>query len=162
MFVYFFVFFITFIFAYLAEKFYSKNNKFLFYVFSALAVLLPSLMASFRASGVGTDTQIYIDRIFHYMVNSKNINDFVYYKSLSDVEILYFIFNFVVSRFSSSLNAIYFSCSLFVNLLFYSTFFYYYKKQKISLSFSYILFLIFFFNKSLNMNRQMMGMAICF
>ena len=68
---YLFVFAISIFSTYLAQLCYNRNNKFLFVLFSAVAILTPALLAGFRDSGIGTDTEIYVDDIWNQF---KHIN----------------------------------------------------------------------------------------
>ena len=146
----------------IAEKQQKNNKKIFFYLFSIIAILIPSVMAGIRDSGVGTDTKVYIDRVFLHICDSRDLSDVLNYNEIINIEPLYMFLNYYISRISTSLTFFYFCCSLIINTFFYSSFFYYYKKEKIPLFLSYTIFLLLFFNKSLNMNRQMIAMAICF
>ena len=156
---YFLVFLISFVFAYIAEK--HEKRKMVFIIFSACAILLPSFLAGFRQSGVGTDTTVYIDSIFRYCANTNSLSSVLNVIQDSGTEPLYWLINYVVSRFSRNLSTIYFV------LEFIFVFFSYLgcrkisKKLNIKYSFCYLILMLLFFNKSLNMCRQSLAMSIC-
>lgn len=161
MLIYIIIFLISFIFAYQAEKKLKKGRKKQFYILSIISIVIPSLLAGLRASGIGTDTKVYIDWVFRESVYAENISDIIEFINYSGIEPLYCLVNFVVSRFSNNLSSIYFV------LEFIFLFFSYFacvkmsKKINISFSYSYLVLLLLFFNKSLNMCRQSLAMSVC-
>lgn len=161
MIIYIMVFIVSFIFAYLAERQLKKGKKIGFYILSFMSIAIPSFLAGLRASGVGTDTKVYIDWTFSRSVYANNISDMMEFINVSGIETLYCFVNFVVSRFSNNLSVIYFI------LEFIFLFFSYFgcvkmaKKLNISFSYCYLVLLLLFFNKSLNMCRQSLAMSIC-
>ena len=60
MIIYFIIFIISFFMALVAEKNFKNKNKKIAIFFSALAIIIPSLLAAYRTIGVGTDTHGYI------------------------------------------------------------------------------------------------------
>ena len=161
MYIYISIFLISYIFAVFAEKKLKKNHIKSFCFFSVIAILIPSILAGLRASGIGTDTKVYIDWVFIANAYSNNISEAFQFIQTSGIEPLYCLVNYIVTRFSSDLTIIYFV------LTFIFLFFSYFgcvkmaKKLKFSFSFSYLILLMLFFNKSLNMCRQSLAMSIC-
>lgn len=159
--IYFIIFFIAFAFAYIAEKNLKSNKKILFYCFSFLAICIPSLLAGLRASGIGTDTQVYMDWVFRESVFMRNIADMLNFIEISGIEILYCFINYIVSRFTNNLSVIYFILEFIFLIFSYAACVKVSRKINISHSFSYLIFLLLFFNKSLNLCRQSLAMSIC-
>ena len=48
-------------------------------VFIILGILLPTLLAGFRADTVGTDVKVYLNQIYTGALNSKNFNEYLSY-----------------------------------------------------------------------------------
>ena len=160
MIVYLIIFIISFIFGKIAEI-NKEKNKIIFFTFSLLAILVPSLMAGIRASGIGTDTKVYIDWIFKSNVHSKNISDALLFIQVSHIETLYCLTNYLVSRFTNNLSVLYFTLEFIFLGISYSACVKLSKKINISFSYSYLILLLLFFNKSLNLCRQSLAMSIC-
>lgn len=160
MIIYFITFIISFIFAKIAEK-NHKKNKIMFLIFSILAIVIPSLIAGIRASGVGTDTGIYIDWVFRANVHSNNIADALSFVEFSNIEILYCLINYFVSIFSNDLSFLYFVLEFIFLGVSYCACVRISKKINISFSYAYLVLLLLFFNKSLNLCRQSLAMAFC-
>lgn len=160
MLIYFCTFFISFIFAYEAELKFKKGKKKAGKFFSLLAISIPCFLASFRAVGVGTDTHSYIKNVFDICLKS---NDFVQAQVLvaevSNVEFLYVLMNYVISRFTSSVGVVYFASQFLIQYFVYRACYdNRFKLHKYSVA--YLVFMILFFNKSLNMTRQSIAIAI--
>ena len=161
MLIYFCVFAIALFFAIMAKQCEKRNRKKLSIFFSLISIIIPSLLAGFRASGVGTDTKVYIDWIFKETLSCNNINEVFNVINRTGVEPLYCIVNYIVSRFSNSLTVIYFTLELIILGLAYIGIYKTSKYVKLSYPLAYCLFLLIFFNKTLNMCRQSMAMAVC-
>ena len=160
---YFLVFFISTIFAYISEINYKTNKKKIATIFSLIAIFIPCLMAGLRASGVGTDTKVYINGVFIYIVNHvSTISDLLVYINQGTIEPLYMLFNFLISKISSNLCVLYFALEVLIILPAYFGCKKLGKRFNVSSSLCYLIFLILFFNKSLNMCRQAIAMSICF
>ncbi|PZU86787.1 MAG: hypothetical protein DI529_08205, partial [Chryseobacterium sp.] len=111
------VFFLSILFTHLAQESDKNNRKLFFFVFSAFAVLLPSLLAGLRDSGIGTDTETYVDTVWRTINRINSYEEFQkLYKQekFDDIEYGYLLLNFIGSRFGSSVNIIYFLTSFFV------------------------------------------------
>lgn len=161
MLIYLSVFIITFIFSLIAEKNYKKNRKKVFYLTSAFVIIIPSIIAGIRASGIGTDTQIYVNWTFNSNIKASNISEALNFADYSGIELGYCLLNYYVSRFTDNFNVIYFVLE-FV-FLFFSYFGCVKISKKLSISFSYtfLIFMFLFYNKSLNLCRQSIAMSIC-
>lgn len=66
-------------------------------IYSLIAVLPPIILAGFRDSTIGVDTEVYILPIFERLVSSgESLTEFL--ESNEDLELLYLILNFVVAQ----------------------------------------------------------------
>lgn len=152
MWIYIIIFLISSFFSYLG---YKEKNKKICIFFSMLAILLPSALAGLRARGVGTDTLYYIDASFRYAKTSTSFSQLM---KICDIEILYNLVNYVVSRFTHNINWLYFVLQLLICGITYIAC---YKNKKICAPwFSYLLFMLLFFNRSLNMCRQTIAIVL--
>ncbi|WP_312195414.1 EpsG family protein [Epilithonimonas vandammei] len=155
------VFFLSILFTYLAQESDKHNKKLFFFVFSAFAILLPSLLAGFRDSGVGTDTEIYVDNVWRTIKRINSFDDFYrIYKQekFDDIEFGYLLLNFIGSRFGESVNIIYFISSFIITLLIYLTA--YDNRFRASMAIVMFIYLFGYFNLSLNIVRQSLAMAV--
>ncbi len=161
MIIYLIVFVLSYIFAFFAEKKYKKNKKSKYFIFfSMLAVVIPSALAGLRKSGIGTDTKIYIDGTFRVVCNMKNLSQFTNYllNGNNRIEPLYFLINFIVSRFSHNINGMYFVLQLVIMSLTYAACIKISNDNKFSMP--YLIFLLLYYNRSLNICRQTIAISI--
>lgn len=155
MFVYFLTFGISFLFAYCANRY--KKNKIIFVLFSGIAILCPSILAGFRSKGIGTDTNGYINFVFNDCLQLKDFGELIKYIKISEVEFLFVLVDYVITRFTNVVNYSYFVFEFIILLFVYLAA---YKFDERTFYFSYLFFLILFFNRSLNMCRQTLALAI--
>ena len=158
MLIYFITFFLSFFFIYIANKYKTKIPKFIYYILVLIGLIIPSLLAGFRALGVGTDTKGYINYTFYNCLNINSISELIQYIKTADIEPLYIVFDFIITRFTTSVNVSYFFIEFLILLFIYIACTKLKDTNKIS--FSYLLFLILFFNRSLNMCRQTIAISI--
>ena len=125
-----------------ADKKFKNGQKKLGITYSAVAILIPSLFAGLRMTGVGTDTLYYINAAFMYAKKSVSLSQLF---RLSDIEPLYNVVNYVVSRFTSSINVVYFVLQFIIMLFAYLAC--YDNRKKISLPISYLLFMLLYYNR---------------
>ncbi|KAA6338334.1 hypothetical protein EZS27_013661 [termite gut metagenome] len=161
--IYFIVFLISIFLTYLAEVSLRsyKDKKRIFYLLSFSAILIPSLLAGFRDSGIGTDTIVYVDNYFGRFRYIHGIGDFlIAYKlhQFNDMEFIYLLLNFIVSLFTDSPNGIYFTANFIVILLFYMAAYDNRKKASMWLVMAFFFFL--FYNQSYNLVRQSIAIAM--
>lgn len=155
MMVYFIVFFTAMIFAFFANNSFKKEKKKSGIIFSILAILIPSLLAGLRLKGIGTDTLYYFDAAFMYAKNSSSL--FRLFK-VSDIEPLFNVVNYIVSRFTDNINVVYFVLQLII--MFFAYMACYDNRKNISLPTSYLAFMLLYYNRSLNMCRQTISIVI--
>lgn len=161
MYIYITIFIISFICSIIAEIQNKKNKRILFMMFSTLAIVIPSIIAGLRASGVGTDTQVYIDWVFRASVHCNNLKEAFGFINSSGIEPLYCLINYIVSRFSNNYSVMYFTLTFIFLIFSYIGCYKLSKKIKFSYSFAYLVLLFLFYNKSLNLCRQSLSMSIC-
>ncbi len=154
MLVYYIIFIVSSILVYLADKkMRGLRGKKICWL---LAVLIPSLLAGLRAESVGTDTSGYIKAIHHLCVNDV---DWKVVVGAYQCEIGYYFVNFLVTRISDSFQLLLFVLQILILapvLLACKD-----NADLVEPYLSYFLFLILFYNRSLNMCRQSIAIAIC-
>ncbi len=154
MIIYLVVFYISIVSTYIAEKI-KKKPYFMF--FSAIAILIPSILAGTRGERVGTDINYYAKYCFDLAIVSENINGFLSNNSL-DIENGYLLFTYLISIFTDNFQIFLFITQLIINSCVY--FFIYSNKEKVPMYFSMSIFLLFFYNISLNIMRQSLALSI--
>ncbi len=162
MIIYFIIYILSFIFAYIAEKNYEKN-KFMFYIMSFLAILIPSIFAGLRSSGVGTDTKVYIDIYLNFA--SKYDSFFNFYDFATNlgnhIEPLFLFIVYISTRIVSNINFGYFLIQFIIMFFAYLAC---YRAKKLnsnlSMSFAYLTFMFLVYNKTFNLCRQSLAMVI--
>lgn len=155
------VFFLSVLFTYLAQESDKNNKRLFFFVFSAFAILLPSLLAGFRDSGIGTDTEMYVDSVWKTINRIDSYEEFqrLYrQEKFDDIEYGYLLLNFIGSKFGTSVNIIYFLSNFLVILLVYCTA--YDNKHRLSMAIVMTLFLFGYYNLYLNLVRQALALAV--
>lgn len=151
------MFILTFICTLLAQKSYKNNKMKRFKIYSFLAIMLPSILAGLRMSGVGTDTQVYIDNSFNAAVKT-SLSSLPNLITNSSIEFGYILINFIVSRFTDNVNFVYFVFELIMMFFVYKACFKLNKNQEFS--FSYLCFLLLFYNRTLNLCRQYLALSV--
>lgn len=147
---------------YLAQITLKRHNKILFIMFSAIAILVPSLLAGFRDSGIGTDTKIYVDYVWNQFKHINGWGQFLKYyqnEDFQDIEFVYLILNFIASRFGDDVNNIYFLANFVVVIFIYLAA--YDNRNRASMCLSMTFFLLLYYNASLNLVRQSIALAMC-
>lgn len=153
--IYLIVFFLSAVAAYFCEKNYHAGKKRTSITWGIVAILLPSLLAAFRMEGVGTDTLYYVKRNFHCAILSDTFQEFNHYFSL---EFLYNALVFIVSRFTNNIHVLYFFIQGIIMFFVFRAC--YDERDNSPIWFSYLLFLLLYYNRSLNMIRQSLALAI--
>lgn len=146
--IYVFVFFL----AGISEKCCDENKKIkkiIFWVSTILIIIVPALLAGLRGKNVGTDTSGYVLYAFQFAVDKYNLQQIIKY---SNVEPLYAVINLIVATLTNNMNILLFVLQLIVDIVFFVAF--YNLRKKHSYALLYSIFIILFFNKSLNMIRQ--------
>ena len=142
-------------FCYLGYK--NENKKISNRIFSILAILIPAILAGLRDTSIGTDVEVYLT-VAHKL--AQNYNDFFEYCSILDLEFLYKAMVFFVTKIFGSINMVMFIQHFIICTLFFigaKNF-----KEKANPIITFSLFLLMYYNISLNIMRQFMAMSIVF
>ena len=145
------------LFLYLSDK-KKYKNKYITRILVILALLIPSIIAGIRDYTIGTDVLLYgnswfekaadYDSMYRYLVKAKEYSIGVGYAAI----------NFIVSRFSSSPHMFYFVYEFLQLTVLYAAIKPY--KDKLSVSFAFLIYYFLFFNNSLNILRQTMAIIL--
>lgn len=138
----------------LAEKLEQKNKD-IAVAIKILAIFIPALLAGMRAIDVGTDTKLYIEPAFNDAVNA---TDFSAFYKMYDIEPLYMLFTFVCAKIFANVNVFMTALYFIITLLAYKIA--KNNSDKAPLSITYAVFLLFYFNKSLNLVRQTISILL--
>ena len=130
-------------------------SKGLLYIYSIIAILLPSLLAGFRDYAIGTDTIHYLN----YFNNSLYYSSYdSFLMSYPNVEPAFLLLNYIISRFSHEpivyLFIIHF---IIISLIYISAF---KIRNNIEPTWFMFMFLFMMYNESLNAMRQYLALAL--
>ena len=125
--------------------------------FLVLTVIIPSFLASFRDTVIGRDVELYVVPIWQNSVMSKSFVDLISNDEYG-TEFIYLLLNYIISRFSDSINVFLFFHQVVMMALIVTTA--YKLRDKIKSGFIIMFYLLYLYNESLSMMRQ--GLAICF
>ena len=127
-------------------------------LFVLLGTLFLAIIGGLRDDTIGTDVLFYADKVFDDAVHSKSLIEYINNVAIR-AEAGYAFLQYVVSIFSSNLNA-----SLFVTQCLTFVFFVlaiYERKMEKHIVIVFIFFLLYFYNFSFNLIRQMMAINCC-
>ena len=139
---------------YLSHRKKRKMGQF----FILLAVLAVSILAGVRDLNIGTDIWTYGEWAFKAARYNSNLFSFIGYQA--DLELLYNVLVWIVTRFASDSHWLYF----FTGLL---TYYFVMKgilnyKDEISITLAWMIFLFLYYGDTLNAMRQFISVAIAF
>mgnify|MGYP001122597620 CR=1 FL=1 len=146
-----------------------KKNRILKSIFASIAIVIPCLIAGLRFYTIGTDTRGYIKPMFNFALNTEN---YIRYLNLSwqgangirhidSFEKAFSLLVFVIASITKNFHLLLFVIHLLILVPIYSGL----KKFKSLNNSKWLAMLIFyfmFFNVSLNIVRQYIGIAIVF
>lgn len=155
--IYVIVYIIGFLMAYFAEIKLKNNKKKSGYFFSFCAIMIPTIVAAIRHISVGTDTSSYITNVFLTCANFDSLSDVFIYNV--GIEKGYIFVNYIVYKIFNNVHVLYGALE-FIILIFIYKACYDNRNKNGEFALNYFLFLVLFYNKSLNMCRQMMAMSI--
>ena len=154
MIVYICCFAISVLFTYLASK--NTDRRILFCLYSTIALLFPALIAGCRDTTVGTDTEFYGLPSYNMVVQ---MGEFGIIMGVTEWEpiytILIYLGELIHGTFNAGLFLIAFWCVFFAYVAIYL------MRDKLSMTFAMFVYLIMFYNPSLNIMRQCMAMSVC-
>lgn len=161
-FLYLFIFFISSSLLELARRVKkdSPQNAILAQSLVFVSMLIPSILSGLRDLSVGSDTSGYGISVFDYCCS---LPSFSFWRSLGsttkpDIELGYYLFNYIISRFTSNYFWPFFILSFITILFFYLSI----KALTASqyLPIGMLLFYFFYYNESLNLMRQTLAASI--
>lgn len=138
----------------LAEKLEQKNKE-ISVAIKIFAIFIPALLAGMRAIDVGTDTKLYIEPAFNDAVKA---TDFSAFYKMYDIEPLYMLFTFACAKIFANVNVFMTALYFIITLLAYKIA--KNNSDKAPSSITYAVFLLFYFNKSLNLVRQTISILL--
>ena len=139
---------------YLSFKVEEKtDNKLLIFLSKAVAILFPAIIAGIRYD-VGTDYKGVYEPLFEEILSGKQ--EF----RLRSIEVGYILLNKLVIWLGGNFNFLMFLTSFITIVPIYLGLQHY--KDKINTTFAFFLFMLLFYQKSFNLVRQMMAVAIVF
>lgn len=159
--IYIIAFILSLICIYIGQKFEESNYSIIAKIFYIIGILIPTILAGIRDYSIGTDVEVYAVPIFKNASEYNSLNDYISYVIASgNKDYLYFVMNFIVSRFTTESFWILFFISLNINLFIFLG--WYKCKKKIPIWFGMFLFYFTYYNMSLNAMRQCIAMSIIF
>ena len=143
----------------------EKKHAKLFALCSVIALLIPCLIAAFRAVTVGTDVQVYVTRLTDAAMSSRSFSNYlngswwIGYRDqlISDYEIGFSGMVYVVAKLTHSLPAVLFTIQALVVVPIFTALARNRKKAPVWLGM--LVFYLMFYNATLNMMRQWIAMA---
>ena len=141
------------LFAHLAAR---TKDKTLIYIYSAISILIPSIVGGLRAYGVGTDTMVYARPDFLSALQSPDMETFVF----SGREIGYRFICYTVANAFRHENWCYFAYQIISLTCVYIGA--YKHKDKLSLPFFMFVWFAMYYTPSYNAIRQTLACAIIF
>ena len=122
MIIYICVFILSITFTYFAEK---SRNKINFILCSFIAILIPSILAGIRDSGIGTDTQVYVDSSWYIIETYANQSITIFIKDILNnniqLEIAYNLIGYCIAVLGGNIHWFYFILNFIVLLFVYLT-----------------------------------------
>lgn len=134
----------------------THKNKVVSYLFITLALLLPCLLAAFRANTIGTDVKVYMLPLYN---SARRFSGFIQFFTHTIIlkDFLYLLLTFVCAKIGSFPLLLGLLEALVIVPLFIAIKRKYKNGNEILISF--FLFFTFFFNQSLNMVRQSISIS---
>ena len=144
-------------FVYLGDSL-RKKNRYLSAVILAFGVLLVAVLAGVRDLSIGTDIQTYGEWLFKGARGKNKLFEYIKYNK--DIETLFLILVYGVSKVFSDSHWLYFTISLLQCGFTLAGICNY--RDKISVSLGWLCFLLLFYGDTLNAMRQFIAIAISF
>ena len=131
-----------------------RNKKMLSGIFEIIGIFLLAFLAAIRDTSIGTDVMVYVKPAFDILLESGDIN---FVSTIFNIEKGYVLFNYITLIFTSD-----FSIYLFLVQFFIIGFAYFGIKKLYPKNYLlvYILFILIFYNRSLNLVRQSMAISL--
>lgn len=147
----------------------NKDKKASAILLVVIGLIIPCLIAGLRDRTIGTDVQVYTERLYSASTNSSSIEKYQEsgwnvgwrIKRVSEYEIGFSTLIFIVTKMTHSLAAVLFIVQLLTIVPIYFGLKNLYDDEK-KICVGMLVYLLMFFCTSLNLMRQMIGVAICF
>ena len=153
------IFLLSFLFFFIGERCRDKTKV----ISILIAISIPAFFAGARSTLVGSDTNGYGVFLFNSCLTSKNGFLKLYetlFAGTDPIELGYVLIQYIVTRFTKNIFWGLFVVSFLTWLFFYLATKILSKKINISIPFTMFLFLIFFYNESLNLMRQSLAAGV--
>lgn len=134
-----------------------EKNKVIKWIFIVLAVLIPSIVGGVRDETIGTDIEVYGK---NYFVWSAEFSNFITYANRIGTSFGYLFINFLVTRFTTNINVLFFVSQLMINGLVFSTIYRY--RNKCSIVIAMLYYLCVYYCRTFNFLKQSFALAIIF
>lgn len=160
------IFFLSSYMIYLMSKETKKERKVIKMI---LAIMLPCLLAAFRAESIGTDVTVYITTLVEAASNADSFLGFynseywhgTMLRDVSEIEIGLLVLIYILQSIFNNLYVVLFAIQLFITCPIYLGLCKM-EKKGVNSWIGVLIFNLMYFNTGLNMMRQMMAMAIIF
>lgn len=129
-------------------------------VLFVLAALIPILMATLRSTDVGIDVLVYVQPYASWAINSGSFASYITLAISNGVEIGYAVLNYIGANFFGGLPGVFFLSATLVVVPIYVRIMGY--KEEIPVWISSLVYLLVFYNLSLNLTRQAIALSILF
>lgn len=140
------------------EKNRKKSRRIIRFCLTSIALLLPSILAGVRDFSIGTDVLVYGNLWFEYAVSDTDFMHYVTWGTLSGIDLIYCIINYIVARFTDNVHWFYFVFSLITTGVIYKSA--EDNKDIVEPYFVMLAYYLLFYNQSLNMLRQSLALVI--
>ncbi len=157
--IYILCFAISIFFAIIANKYKDSSKK--YYFFSIISILFPALLAGLRDVNIGTDVKVYVLPSFNIALASHNLSAFFENMKYYNLDFLFLVLTFFTSHAFENISFVLF-CESFITI---SLFYFGINNicdEKKSRPFIFLLFLLIYYNFSLNIIRQFIALSIIF
>lgn len=151
--IYFVIFFISGILAYIANIKFNKKQTKRGMFFSLISILILAIFAGLRDTSIGTDVDYYLTADLNLASNFNNF--FAYYNSCGE-ELLFALLVFAINKIFNNINFLMFVIQLIMTTLVYIEI--YRNRKKFNMGISLFIYCIFAYPRFLNIIRQ--GIAI--
>lgn len=139
----------------------NQKNKLIFYIFSAIGIILPCWLASVRDYSMGTDVNIYIAPLYNQALEYNNFFTYVQNINSSIRDYLYLLNTFICAKIEkNNIGLLFFMNELLVILpLYISLIMENRDNNKYNRIFGIFLFYMFWYNGTFNMARQSIALS---
>lgn len=141
----------------IADKNYKKNKR-KSYILAVVCVIILSVFAALRALSVGIDLSRYGIYMFNRATRYSNI--FTYLQTFQKDDIGYYIFNYVIARFTDNIHWLLFMHQFIISSIIYIIAFKEKEKKDTNLALTIFIYLTLLYNMTFNIIRQALSIVI--